>query len=101
MTDWLNVIYDEQLVCILEVQLQQFAITTYLKWPTARGGVEDTRLEAKGQGHKRKCSLKKSLQFFFQAISKKNGLEKHFKPIYKILTIQKIRLSSSRGQGNF
>ena len=40
---------------------------------------------------------------FFQVISKqkKNGLEKIFQPIYKILTIQKIVLSSSRKQGNF
>ena len=83
-----------------------------------RGGVEDTRLEAKAkdskkirgqgqllrgqtisrprtgmleakakdQGHKRNCSPKKrypnffsrSSTFFFQAISEKHGLEKHF-----------------------
>ena len=89
---------------------------------TFRGGVEDTRLEvkakdtkkirgqgqgqpfrgqtlsrlrtgmlkAKDQGRKRKCSprKKKVFKFFFQ-------------PIYKILTIQKILLSSSRGQSNF
>ena len=41
-------------------------------------------LEAKDQGHKRKCSPKK----FFQTL-------------HKILTIQKILLSSSRGQANF
>ena len=67
-----------------------------------RGGVEDTRLEAKdiknlrprtdpleaqdrnarGQGHRRKCSPKKKVfKNFFQAI-------------YEILTIQKIVLSS-------
>ena len=108
-----------------------------------RGGVEDTRLEAKAkpkdtkkirgqgqpfrgqtlsrprtgmlgakdQGHKRKCSPKK----FFQAISKKkrssqkffkrslqkNVFQKIFQALHKILTIQKILLSSSRGQANF
>ena len=44
--------------------------------------------KAKGQGHKRECSQKKVFKKFFQ-------------PIYKILTTQKIVLSSSRGQGNF
>ena len=47
-------------------------------------------------------SKKKGLQNFFQAISKKSGLKKFFlQPIYKILTIQKIVLSSNRGQDNF
>ena len=52
--------------------------------------------EAKDQGHKRKRSSKnkKGLQKFFHAISKKSGF-------YEILTIQKIVLSLSRGQGNF
>ena len=80
---------------------------------SSRGGVEDTRLEAKAkntkkiqgqgqgqpfrgqtlsrprtgmleanakdQGRKRKCSQKKKVfKIFFQAISKKNGLEKNF-----------------------
>ena len=47
----------------------------------SRGGVEDTRLEAKAkdQGHKCKCfPKKKGLKIFFRSISKKNGLEKHF-----------------------
>ena len=66
-----------------------------------RGGVEDTRLRAKGtknfeaknrpfrgQGHRRKCSKKKKVfKIFFQAISKKSlqnffsgkkGLQKFF-----------------------
>ena len=87
-----------------------------------RGGVEDTRLEAKDtkkirgqgqgqpfrgqtlsrprtgmleakakdQGHKRKCSPKKKKVF-----------TKIFQAPHKILTIQKIVLSSSRGQANF
>ena len=80
-------------------------------------------LEAKDQGHKRKCSPKKkkrkglhknftddlqtkkkkkrSSQKFFQAISTKKRFPKIFQALYKILTIQKIVLSSSRGQANF
>ena len=43
---------------------------------------------------------KKVLKIFFQ--SQKKPVQKNiFQPIYKILTIQKIVLSSSRGQGNF
>ena len=116
---------------------------------SSRGGVEDTRLEAKDtkkirgqgqgqpfrgqtlsrlwtgmleakakdQGHNRKCSPKKKKVFtkIFQAISKKkkcsqkffrrspqnNVFQKIFQAIHKIFTIQKILLSSSRGQANF
>ena len=123
----------------------------------ARGGVEDTRLEAKakakdtkkseakakakdslsedrhsrGQGQecsrprprtkdtKRKCSPKKkkkrssqkffrrspkkkrSSQKFFKRSPRKNAFQKIFQPLHKILTFQKIVLSSSRGQANF
>ena len=102
-----------------------------------RGGVEDTRLEAKAkdtkkirghgqgqpfrgqnlsrprtgmleakdQGHKRKCSPKKqkkrSSQKFFKRSSWKNAFQKIFQALHKILTIQKLVLSSSRGQANF
>ena len=42
---------------------------------------------------------KKGLQKYFSGdLQKKNGLEKFFQTIYKILTIQKIVLSSSRGR---
>ena len=79
--------------------------------------------KAKDQGHKRKCSPKKKKRFLekvFQAISKKkkkkkkrslqkffkrslqkNVFQKIFQALHKILTIQKILLSSSRGQANF
>ena len=114
----------------------------------ARGGVEDTRLEAKDtkkirgqgqgqpfrgqtlsrprtgmleakdQGHKAQVLSKKKKKVFtkiFQAISKKkrssqkffkrsslqNVFQKIFQPLHKILTFQKIVLSSSRGQANF
>ena len=53
-----------------------------------RGGVEDTRLEAKdtkkfrGQGHRRYCCSKKKkikgLQNFFSCDLKKKGFEKYF-----------------------
>ena len=60
-------------------------------------------LEAKDQGHKRKCSPKKKKVFtkIFQAISTKKRFPKIFQALHKILTIQKIVLSSSRGQANF
>ena len=108
----------------------------------SRGGVEDTRLEAKAndtkknprprprtafprtdtleakdQGHKRKCSPKKkrssqkffrrspkkkrSSQKFFKRSPRKNVFQKIFQALHRILTIQKIVLSSSRGQANF
>ena len=121
----------------------------------SRGGVEDTRLEAKAkdtkkirgqgqgqgqpfrgqtlsrprtgmleakakdQGHKAQVlSKKKKKKVFtkiFQAISKKkrssqkffkrsplkNVFQKIFQALHKILTFQKIVLSSSRGQANF
>ena len=102
-----------------------------------RGGVEDTRLEAKAkdtkkirgqgqgqpfrgqtlsrprtgmpeakdQGHKCKCSPKKrkkrSSQKFFKRSPQKIFFQKIFQALHKILTIQKIVLSSSGGQANF
>ena len=80
-------------------------------------------LEAKDQGHKRKCSPKKkkkglhknffgdlqkklkkkkrSSQKFFKRSPQKNVFQRIFQAFHKILTIQKIVLSSSRGQANF
>ena len=89
-----------------------------------RPRTEMLEAKAKDQGHRHKCSPKKKvLKKFFQAISKKRsskklfflgdfhlkktkkGLRKfstRFLPLSnKILTVQKIVLSSSRGQGNF
>ena len=64
--------------------------------------------KAKDQGHKRKCSPKKkkkkkkrSSQKFFKRSPQKNVFQKNFQALHKILTIQKIVLSSSRGQANF
>ena len=110
----------------------------------SRGGVEDTRLEAKAkakdtkkirgqgqgqgqpfrgqtlsrprtgmleakakdQGHKaqvlsKKKKKKRSSQKFFRRSPLKNVFQKIFQALHKILTFQKIVLSSSRGQANF
>ena len=60
-------------------------------------------LEAKDQGHKRKCSPKKKglHKKFSGNFHKKTFSKKIFQALHKILTIQKIVLSSSRGQANF
>ena len=44
---------------------------------------------------------KRSSQKFFKRSPQKNVFQKIFQPLHKILTIQKIVLSSSRGQANF
>ena len=44
---------------------------------------------------------KRSSQKFFRRSPQKNVFQKIFQPLHKILTIQKILLSSSRGQTNF
>ena len=75
--------------------------------------------KAKDQEHKRKCSQKKkkkrssqkffrrsqkkkrSSQKFFKRSPQKNVFQKIFQTLHKILTTQKIVLSTSRGQVNF
>ena len=44
---------------------------------------------------------KRSSQKFFKRSPRKNVFQKIFQALHKILTIQKILLSSSRGQANF
>ena len=44
---------------------------------------------------------KRSSQKFFRRSPQKNVFQKIFQALHKILTIQKILLSSSRGQANF
>ena len=44
---------------------------------------------------------KKSSQKFFKRSPRKNVFQKIFQVLHKILTVQKIVLSSSRGQANF
>ena len=85
---------------------------------TAFPRTDTLEAKAKDQGHKRKCSPKKKKVFtkIFQAISKKKKkssqkffkrsprkhvFQKNFQALHKILTIQKLVLSSSRGQANF
>ena len=48
-----------------------------------------------------KKKKKKSSQKFFKRSPRKNVFQKIFQPLHKILTFQKILLSSSRGQANF
>ena len=50
---------------------------------------------------KKKKEKKRSSQKFFRRSPRKNVFQKIFQAIHKILTIQKILLSSSRGQANF
>ena len=92
------------------------------------GTLEAKNRNAQGQGHKRKCSPKKkkglhnhfsdakkglykhfsgdlqkkrSSQKFFKQSPQKNVFQEIFQALHKILTIQKIVLSSSRGKANF
>ena len=50
---------------------------------------------------RRSPKKKRSSQKFFKRSPQKNVFLKIFQPLHKILTIQKILLSSSRGQANF
>ena len=52
-------------------------------------------------GDLKKKKKKKVFTKIFQAISTKKRFPKIFQPLHKILTFQKIVLSSSRGQANF
>ena len=52
-------------------------------------------------GDLQKNKKKRSSQKFFGQSPQKNVFQKIFQPLHKILTIQKILLSSSRGQANF
>ena len=69
-------------------------------------GQECSRPRPRTKDTKRKCSPKKKKKKkvftkIFQAISTKIRFPKIFQPLHKILTFQKIVLSSSRGQANF
>ena len=50
---------------------------------------------------KKKKKKKRSSQKFFKRSPLKNVFQKIFQPLHKILTFQKIVLSSGRGQANF
>ena len=65
---------------------------------------KDRNARGQSQGHKRNCSPKKkkrSSQKLFRRSPQKNVFQEICKALHKILTIQKIVLSSSRGQANF
>ena len=83
-------------------------------------GQECSRPRPRTKDTKRKCSPKKkkkglhknfsgdlqkkkkrSSQKFFKRSPRKNAFQRIFQPLHKILTFQKILLSSSRGQANF
>ena len=61
--------------------------------------------KAKDQGHKAQVlsekKKKRSSQKIFKRSPLKNVFQKFFQALHKILTFQKIVLSSSRGQANF
>ena len=61
-----------------------------------RPRTKDTSASALQNKNKKKVFTK-----IFQAISTKKRFQKIFQPLHKILAIQKIMLSSSRGQANF
>ena len=54
-----------------------------------------------GDLQKKEKKKKRSSQKFFKRSSLKNVFQKIFQALHKILTFQKIVLSSSRGQANF
>ena len=67
------------------------------------GMLEAKDRNARGEGPRTQAqvlSKKKSSQKFFKRSPQKNVFKKNFQALHKILTIQKIVLSSSRGQAN-
>ena len=70
---------------------------------TAFPRTDTLEAKAKDQGHKCKCcpNKKRSSQKFFRRSPQKNVFQKNFQALHKILTNQKIVLSSNRGQANF
>ena len=72
---------------------------------TAFPRTDTLEAKAKDQGHKAqvlsKKKKKRSSQKSFERSPLKNVFQKIFQALHKILTFQKIVLSSSRGQANF
>ena len=67
---------------------------------------KDRNARGQGQGPRTQAQVlskkkKRSSQKFFKRSPPKNVFQKIFQALHKILTIQKIALSSSRGQANF
>ena len=68
---------------------------------------KDRNARGQGQGPRTQAHVlsknkkKRSSQKFFRRSPQKNVFQKVFQALHKILTLQKIVLSSSRGQANF
>ena len=72
-------------------------------WPRTKN-TSASSLQKKKNGLQKNFSgdlKKKVFTKVFQAISTKSVFQKIFQALHKILTIQKVVLSSSRGQANF
>ena len=86
-------------------------VTLEAKDRNARGQGQGPRTQAQVLSKKKKRfsqkffrrspKKKRSSQKFFRRSPQKNVFQKIFQALHKILTIQKIALSSSRGQANF
>ena len=75
--------------------------TAFPRTDNSRGqGQECSRPRTQAQVLSQK-KKKRSSQKFFKQSPRKNVFQKIFQALHKILTIQKILLSSSRGQANF
>ena len=79
--------------------------TAFPRTDTLEAKAKDTSISAllhkNFLGDLQKKKKKKVFTKIFQAISTKNVFQKIFQALHKILTIQKIVLSSSRGQANY
>ena len=67
---------------------------------------KDRNARGQGQGPRTQAQVlskkkKRSSQKFLKRSPQKNVFQKNFQALHKILTLQKILLSSSRGQANF
>ena len=67
--------------------------------PEAKAKCSPKKKKRSSQKFFRRSQKKKN--FFFKRSPRKNVVQKSFQALHKILTIQKIVLSSSRGQANF
>ena len=66
-----------------------------------RTGMLEAKAKDTSASALQKKKLERSSQKFFRRSPQKNVFQKIFQALHKILTIQKIVLSSSRGQANF
>ena len=69
--------------------------------PRTQAQVLSKKTRSSQEFFRRSSKKKRSSQKFFKRSPRKNAFQKIFQPLHKILTFQKILLSSSRGQANF